>query len=193
MYLSFLHYLTLCSHWAAQRPSINATFSCVEKEVYFTNTPSFFLFFFFEKTMRLEQQGAVPWKICCSLSSSVSLALSYSRCHSFSFSFPSVTTRTSGCLCKISGESIWVLSYMGPGSVTAWPKEACSFPWTLPLRSGRVELGSPLIDNVSIDGVATTVGFLCSECFLPIHLTHVTSKVAHLHFKTTDFLPWQKC
>lgn len=79
---------------------------------------------FSEKTMRFEQQGAVPWKICCSLSSSVSLALSYSRCHSFSFSSPSDATCISGCLRKISGESIWVLSYKGPSSVTAWPKEA---------------------------------------------------------------------
>lgn len=29
---------------------------------------------------------------------------------------------------EISGESIWVLSSVGPGSLTAWPKEACSFP-----------------------------------------------------------------
>lgn len=69
---------------------------------------------FSEKTMRFEQQGAVPWKICCSLSPSVSLALSYSHCHSFSFSSPSVAACTSGCLHKISGESIWVLSSIGP-------------------------------------------------------------------------------
>lgn len=123
---------------------------------------------FFWRGLRFEQQGAVPWKICCSLSFSISLALSYSHCHSFSFSSPSVATCTS-CLCKKnqkkSAESIWVLSYVGPGSVTAWPKEACSFPWTLPLQSGRVDLGSALIDNVSREGVATTVGFLYSERF----------------------------
>lgn len=61
---------------------------------------------FSEKTMRFEQQGAVPWKIFCSLSSSVSLALSYSHYHSFSlFSslFLGSPHVTDGCLRK----NIW--------------------------------------------------------------------------------------
>lgn len=115
---------------------------------------------FSQETMRFEQQGAVPRKICCSLSASISLALSYS--HPFSFSSLSVATCT-GRFREISGESILVPSNLGPGSVTAWPKEACSFPWTLPLQSGRVDLGSPLIDNVSRDGVATTEKAFCAQ------------------------------
>ena len=60
----------------------------------------------------------------------------------FFFFSPSVATCTSGCLHKISGESIWVLSSIGRRGVKAWPKEACSFPWTLPLQSGHVELAT---------------------------------------------------
>lgn len=148
-------------------------FLCWKRGVFHEH--SILFFFFSVKTMRLEQRGAVPRKICCSLSSSVSLALSYSRCHSSSLSSPSLATCTGGRLRKISGEPIWVLSYIRPSSVTAWLKEACSFPWTLPLQSGCVELGSPLIDNVSIDGVATTVGFLCSEgfCQSTLHMSPV--------------------
>lgn len=159
MYLSFPHYLTLGSHWAAQHPSINATFSCAEKEVYFTNTLSFF---WRDDEVWAAGCCAVLRKICRSLSSSVSHALSYSHCHPFSFSSLSVATCT-GHSRKISGESILVLSYLGPGSVTARPKEACSFPWTLPLQSGRVDLGSPLIDKVSRDGVATTEKAFCAQ------------------------------
>ena len=40
---------------------------------------------FSEKMLRFEQQGAVPWKICCSLSSSVAPALSYFHRQSFLF------------------------------------------------------------------------------------------------------------
>lgn len=87
---------------------------------------------FSEKTMRFEQQGAVPWKICCSLSSPVSLALSYSCSHCFFFSFLSVAKCTCGCLCKISGESIRVPQSIGPGSITAWPKRRAPFPELFP-------------------------------------------------------------
>lgn len=83
----------------------------------------------------------------------------------FPLSSCSVATCTSGCLSEISGESIWILLSIGPGCVTVWPKEACSLPWTLPLQSGCVELGSPEIDNVSRDSAATTVGFLRWEGF----------------------------
>lgn len=90
---------------------------------------------FSEKTMRFEQRGAVPRKICCSLSSSVSLALSYSLCHSFSFSSLSLSLSLSWsphvpvAVCvKYLENPFGFLSYKGPGSVTAWPKEAFSFP-----------------------------------------------------------------
>lgn len=164
MYLSFPHYLTLRSHWTAQRPSINATFSCVEKAVYFTNTPSF---------LWTDDEVLSSRVLCLGKYAAPCLPLFLSRSHILSvIPFPSLfgSPHVPAAVCvEISGESIcrlWERNSSAKGGV-------CSFPWTLPLQSGRVELGSALIDNVSRDSVATTVGFLCWVCQSTLRMSPV--------------------
>lgn len=138
---------------------------------------------FSEQMMRFEQQGAVPWKICFSLSFSVSLALSYSLSlslslslsHSFSPSSYSVwrTTCTSGCLREISGESIQALSSIAPGSVTAGPRRACSLPELFSSRLAMLKLAALWLMMCS-EKVLQWHWAFSGRSALPIHLTHVT-------------------
>lgn len=89
-------------------------FLCLKRGVFHEHS-----ILFLKRRWGLSSRVLCLGKYAVPLSSSVSLALSYSRCHSFFFSSPLVATCTSGCLRKISGESIWVLLSIGHSSVTA--------------------------------------------------------------------------